>query len=1220
MPHHWPPLLVALVTAITPLHGAIAGEARGLGGSNEPTPKPVKVFILAGQSNMQGQAVVDLSGPDYNGGKGTLEALLNDPAKSSLVAHLKSAAGGWSVRRDVWVRYQPEGGPLMAGPLTVGFTPYADAHHFGPELQFGHVVGDAIENEVLLIKTAWGGKSLYTDFRPPSAEGETGPYYTMMIEQVRRGMANFKEEFPGSTASGCELAGFVWYHGWNDGCDPERAVPAYEQNLVHLIQDVRRDLGAPDMPVVIGELTGPWVTAEGEWALVRQAQAAAATNPGVGNAVFVPTHTFVRAPEESPNPGHGHHEFGNAETYFLVGDALGRAMTKLLAKAPVAQPEAGAPEPARPAGVPLGLDGVVGAAEVGEKLIRVTGIRHGSAEAGLLRVGDVLLGVHARRFKADPLNEFTEAVSRARRDDAEHNIRLVLRREGVERTLDFDVFPPHPDFTRGGDTTGSHEWNLGPTGAKGWIHTRGFDTSHARQILVSSVEPGSPADGVLSPGDVITGVHGEVFDGDARVALGKAITEAERDEHNGKLSLLRWRAGEQREVTVPLSVLGGYSDTSPYDCPKARRIVEDGCRAILKRGLAVNPHSLRVEDWSPEIPTTVNALALLASGDPAYLGAVREYAHTIAPPGLSLPLQAGMYSWSWSYANVFAAEYYLATGDQTVLPAIREYSRKIALGQSMVGTWGHGFRVPGNNGTLGGYGAVNQAGLICWMSLALAQRCGINDPEVDRAVSLSRSFFSFYIGKGSIPYGDHPPYWLHDDNGKSAAAAIIFDVLGDQRGASFFSRMATAAYGEKELGHTGNYFGLLWGALGANRAGPDAAAAFLAEQRWYLDLARRWDGSFFTTERDNYGWDMTGLFVLHAAMPMRTLIITGKGVSDTDSLTGDELGKVIASGRSFSLGRFDDACALQRTDELLRDLADWSPTRRERAARALAEREEAEVLPTLVAMLDAVDLNARYGACLALQYMEERAAPATDALVRQLAEGDMWLRTRAAFALASIGKPALRAVPKLLELCTAVDPADPRGLQGKYISFALFRADFVDQIPRKRGLLADSLAGVDRTMVYPAIRRMLACDDGLGTMSVRSIFRTMSEDELRSILPDIIGTANRTAPSGEMFAQEIRVDALRFLAAHKVAVGLPVFIEYASTQNGWGSRTTEILPLLKNYGADAAPVLPALRELHAAWKAKEEADEASGGVTRSAVAAEVIAAIEASVAAPGAKR
>jgi hypothetical protein len=98
---------------------------------------PLQVFILAGQSNMEGQAVADLEGKDYNDGRGTLQFLMRDPEKSSLFKHLKDEQGQWAVRDDVWVRYKPENGPVKAGPLTLGFTPYDGKHHFGPELQFG---------------------------------------------------------------------------------------------------------------------------------------------------------------------------------------------------------------------------------------------------------------------------------------------------------------------------------------------------------------------------------------------------------------------------------------------------------------------------------------------------------------------------------------------------------------------------------------------------------------------------------------------------------------------------------------------------------------------------------------------------------------------------------------------------------------------------------------------------------------------------------------------------------------------------------------------------------------------------------------------------------------------------------------------------------------------------------------------------------------------------
>ncbi len=294
-------------------------------------PKPVKVFILAGQSNMEGQAVADLDGKDYNGGKGTLKALFNDPAKSKLVKHLRTETGAWAVRDDVWIRYRREKQPLLTGPLTVGFAVYGGTHHFGPELQFGHIVGEHFAEQVLLVKTAWGGKSLYKDFRPPSSGGTVGPYYTKMIAEVREALANLKTDFPGYGDRGYELAGFVWYHGWNDGVDPKSAVPEYERNLVNLVRDVRKEFLSPDLPAVIGELTGPWVDAPAEWEKLRKAQAAAAERPEFKrNALFVPTRNFVRPAKESPNPTHGHHEFGNAETYFLVGDALGKGILKLL--------------------------------------------------------------------------------------------------------------------------------------------------------------------------------------------------------------------------------------------------------------------------------------------------------------------------------------------------------------------------------------------------------------------------------------------------------------------------------------------------------------------------------------------------------------------------------------------------------------------------------------------------------------------------------------------------------------------------------------------------------------------------------------------------------------------------------------------------------------------------------------------------------------------------
>jgi hypothetical protein len=313
----------ALLVSTASVHAAQAGKS------------PVKVFILAGQSNMQGQGVVDMDDPkSYNGGKGNLEYVMKHSPLAAMYKHLKDKDGKWVVRDDVWVSYKLDNGKLLTGGLTIGFTGYGGPHHIGPELQFGHVIGDFLDNQVLLIKTAWGGKSLYVDFRPPSSGGQVGPYYTKMIAEVREALGSIKEHFPDYDGQGYEIAGFVWQQGWNDMCTAP-AIPEYAQNLQNLIKDLRKEFKSPNMPVVYGELGNGGPDAKGGMLAFRQAQAAAADLPEFrGNVLFVKTADFARPANESPNVSHGHHWFGNAESYFLVGNALGKAMKTLLKPGP----------------------------------------------------------------------------------------------------------------------------------------------------------------------------------------------------------------------------------------------------------------------------------------------------------------------------------------------------------------------------------------------------------------------------------------------------------------------------------------------------------------------------------------------------------------------------------------------------------------------------------------------------------------------------------------------------------------------------------------------------------------------------------------------------------------------------------------------------------------------------------------------------------------------
>ena len=199
---------------------------------------PLRVVLLAGQTDMAGPAAVS-----------TLGRLAKDPKAGWLVPKIKNPDGTWRVRENVWVSYQRQG-DFKQGPLTVGFG--ESDGEIGPELLFGHVLGDAFENPILLVKVTQGPMSLGVEGRPPGPDGPPGPFYERMIESVRRVLADPKAFYPAYEGQGCEVAGFVWFQGWNDHLRPD-LLAQYETNLVRLIREVRHDLGVPRLPVVIGE-------------------------------------------------------------------------------------------------------------------------------------------------------------------------------------------------------------------------------------------------------------------------------------------------------------------------------------------------------------------------------------------------------------------------------------------------------------------------------------------------------------------------------------------------------------------------------------------------------------------------------------------------------------------------------------------------------------------------------------------------------------------------------------------------------------------------------------------------------------------------------------------------------------------------------------------------------------------------------------------------------
>eukprot|EP00913_Durusdinium_trenchii_P028498 g26726.t1 len=263
--------------------------------------------------------------PRANGGKGSLEWLVKNPATADRFKHLVDKKGRFVERGDVQIRYLGR-----QGNLKPGFG--AREGLIGPELGFGHVVGDAFDEPVLLIKLAWGGKSLAADFRPPSSGGKVGPYYRLLLKLTRETLRDAPKLFPQYAGRTFELVGLAWHQGWNDRVN-QKFNDQYEKNLANFIRDIRKDLGVPKLPFVIAEtgMSGHQEKHPRAVSLMKAQAAVAKHDEFQGNVAFVGTKDFFRPRNVSPS-GQAYHWNSNAETYTLIGEAMGKAVVALIRK------------------------------------------------------------------------------------------------------------------------------------------------------------------------------------------------------------------------------------------------------------------------------------------------------------------------------------------------------------------------------------------------------------------------------------------------------------------------------------------------------------------------------------------------------------------------------------------------------------------------------------------------------------------------------------------------------------------------------------------------------------------------------------------------------------------------------------------------------------------------------------------------------------------------
>jgi autotransporter-associated beta strand protein len=800
------------------------------------------------------------------------------------------------------------------------------------------------------------------------------------------------------------------------------------------------------------------------------------------------------------------------------------------------------------------------------------------------------------------------------------------------------VLAAPPDLTAPGaiaalktDTTATPvyglTYNLGPTGLRGWIHlSRGWGTTYgqegtmtgeSRQILVTVAS--APGNSALAVDDLILGVDwgsgtGAIpsFTSDARKAFGAAITQAEKPENGGILRIKRWRAGVTTDISITLSVMGTYSDTAPYSCPKSAAILASARNKLVSQLLA-NPNFL-TSDWKG----AVSALALLAGvapGDPDYSTVqtrLQTYARARATAG---PVSGSLPIWNWGYLGVFLAEYYLATGDANVLPGINQYSLKLAQTQGMLGTFGHGPALlrPDGSGrmSVAGYGPVNSAGLPANLALVMGKKALVAgtqpvDPQIDAAIQRASNYFSWYVNKGSIPYGEHHPGADdHGSNGKDTCAAVFFSQQDNRLAETeYFTRMSVAGFTGREYGHTGQGFSYLWEGMATHVGGQLAVAEYFKPVRWHLDLSRRTDGSFAYDGGEQYDagktsdgtylgacgyYDLnpTACYLLSYSLPLKRLHITGKNANPAHVLDSTKVANAIAAA-TYKSNR-----SSRNTTQLIGDLSEYDPVVRNFAARELATRTlSSGELTTLRNMLSGANANGRMGACQTLGLRKDSTAMTmiTQRLDKTV-ETDPWVRAIAANALRDYGTAANSQVNTMLTrfVDNAADPdtivwSDPLQASNGKLSWALFnRAPGTSDFD-----FGATTITAAKNLLYPAVSTGFKHPDSAARQSPASFaFSRMPIGDVQALPNDFIELILSETQCDRMWSSSGRRQGIRTLSKYKFFETMPLGLSVLDVPTGfeWGyaEYVDQAIAEIATFGESARWTLPTLRSYLNTW-------------------------------------
>ncbi len=776
-------------------------------------------------------------------------------------------------------------------------------------------------------------------------------------------------------------------------------------------------------------------------------------------------------------------------------------------------------------------------------------------------------------------------------------------------------------------------YNLGATGLRGWIYVGppgadeyggadGTFTDASRQILVTVAA--APGNAVLAVDDVILGAmaasSGTVpnFSSDCRKAFGTAIGDAEKTGA-GTLRVKRWRAGTTTDVNIPITIMGDYTVTAPYSCPKSSLILTNARNKLVGQLLADPDFFNKGNGFSRPI----HGLALLAGvapGDPDYTTVqtrLQTYARATATAG---PQQGGLAVWDWAYSGLFLAEYYLSTNDANVLPGIAAFTDKLVQSQSAYGTFGHDPARTNTDGTgrlySTGYGPVNQVGIVANMAIFMGKKALLAggqtiNPNIDPAIQRGTDFFASYVNKGAIPYGEHEAYMgNHSSNGKDPMCAVFFSLQSNRTvETEYFTRMTIANFNAREDGHTGQGFSYLWGAMGANVGGSVATAEYLKNIRWHLDLSRRTDGSFVYDGRNGYGpgstadgtylgassyFDLnpTASYILTYALPLQRLFITGKSANPANTLDSTKIANAV-SAATFKLG----VSALTNS-QLITSLSEFDPVVRNYAAIELGKRSPSSgELTTLRGMITGTDVNGRMGACQTLGYLKDTASltPLKDRLDKTI-EPNSWVRAKAANAIREF-PPATASVHRdslLARFVTnATDPNvidwdDPIQISNSFLGFALFGdAVYGWQINNGASLEAYTI-NAPKNLLYPAIQTGLKQPDSKARLGPATFCdNNLPLADVQALIPDFFTLVQSDVQADRMWGAPARTRGINILNKFKISEGIPLLLSLLNVSQGfeWDAQNyiNPALNALETYGDAARWTLPTLNGYLATW-------------------------------------